>query len=228
MKTKFFAVLFVTVFSAGYMQAQFSFGARAGLNMSNMAGKDIKNNKMKPGFQIGVVGNYAFSDAFSIQPAILYATQGYKYDGKEIIEGSMIKAKSIMHLNYIQIPVHAQYKIDMGDMRLLLQAGPYFGYGLGGKLKMEATIDGEKVDYEPSEEKIEMGSSDDKPYRAFDSGLGGAVGLQFGNFQACLGYQYGLVDLFNPNWLKARSKAVQEAATKVTNTCLSFSLTYLF
>jgi len=81
MKIKFLTVLFVAVFTASYAQAQFKIGARAGLNLTTMS-VDAEGVKMKPGFQIGVAGDYALNDAFSIQPAILFSTQGCKVDYK--------------------------------------------------------------------------------------------------------------------------------------------------
>jgi hypothetical protein len=50
---------------------------------------------------------------------------------------------------------------------------------------------------------IKMGSGDDKFYKAFYFGLGVGGGVQVGNLQVVLGYQFGLTDLVNPNWVES-------------------------
>jgi len=200
MNKKFCIVLLAAVLTASYAQAQFTFGARAGLNLTNFYGDEEGNSKMKPGFQIGVVCDYTLSDNFSIQPVLLFATQGAKWpDWKEKI-----------NLNYLQIPINAQYKLDLGGMKLLLQAGPYFGYAISGKYKWEE--DGEK-----GEEKIELGGDKEKHnMKALDLGLGFGAGLQFGNIQAGLGYNLGLVNINHYDLYKTK------------NNGLVLTVTYLF
>jgi len=134
-----------------------------------------------------------------------------------------VETKGTYHLNYIQLPVHAQYKIDLGGMKLLLQAGPYLGYGLGGKMNLENIRGGEK-----SSDKfdIKMGSSKDNQYKALDFGLGFGAGLQFGNLQVALGYQTGFVDLINSKWVEAQPVKIEHK--KVNNSGFSLSLTCLF
>jgi len=93
---------------AAMAHAQFTFGARAGFNLTNMneSGGGISlDTKMKPGFQIGVVGDYAISEAFVIQPGILFATQGARID--------IFGVKGSINLNYLQVPINAQYKLGI-------------------------------------------------------------------------------------------------------------------
>ena len=146
--------------TAASRQVKFKIGIRAGFNLT---GRLIKRNiedwslpegvkyHYKPGFQIGVVGEYAFNESFALQPGIVFATQGsvYKrsydqsvtrnYNYYEFIFNSEYNYKSSANYNYIQIPVNAQYKLDLGGTKLLLQAGPYIGYAISGKSKWEET-----------------------------------------------------------------------------------------
>ncbi len=212
---KVYVVLLVAVLTAGYAQAQFTFGVRAGFNLTNISAKyDGKKesgddkNKFKPGFQIGVVGEYALSDAFAIQPGILIATQGSKYKFSETYGGTTYESKGSTNLTYIQIPINAQYKLDLGGATLLLQAGPYLGYAISGKYKSEE--DGEK-----SDQKIKFGSDNDK-VNPFDFGLGLGAGVQFSNFQVGLGYNFGLTNLSNID------------KQKMKNNGLALTVTYMF
>ena len=199
--------LLVAVLTASYAYAQVSIGARAGLNLTNIYQKD-EQGKMKgldwiPGFQIGVVADYPLLEDISIQPSILFATQGAKSETKV----SGYKAKVTFNLHYIQVPINLQYKRDF----LLLQAGPYIGYGIGGKLKAEISQGTTSIS---NSEKIKFGNGDDADFKALDFGFGLGAGLQFGNLQAVLGYNLGLVKL--------------DPDVNAKNIGLTLTVTYLF
>jgi len=219
MNKQIILVLLAAVLTASYAHAQLTFGARAGLNLTNMFFDDeeLNDSKMKPGFQIGFVGDYALSDNLSIQPGILFATQGCKWSESysESIGGVTMKGSSsaTLNLNYIQIPVNAQYKYNLGGMNLLLQAGPYFSFGISGKNKWEYTEEwGGNKESDKGEDKIEFGKDGD--FKASDFGLGLGVGMQFENIQVGVGYNLGLANI-DPDW-------------KAKNNGLALTVTYLF
>jgi len=193
MNKKSYLLLLVTVLSVHDAQAQFSFGARAGFTMTDV-NQDF--SKMKPGFQVGVVGDFTVAPILSIQPAVLFATQGwtYKSDPHEVT----------ISMNYIQVPVHLQVKIDVNGPKLLVQAGPYLSYGLGGKFKTKYDT-----------QSFKMGR-DESDYKAIDYGLSGGAGIQFGNIQIGIGYLLGIENINNRTFWKEK------------NTGLSLALTYLF
>ena len=146
--TKKISVLFaLVILTAGYMQAQFKLGVKGGfygasvtkINDGVKLDGDENPYYYKPGFQIGLVGEYALNDFFAIQPGIILATQGYKYEISYV--GLGYSTYEIMNLNYIQIPVNAQCKLG----KLFLQAGPYLGFGINGKEKRESTFSGEET-----------------------------------------------------------------------------------
>ena len=204
MNKKFFSVLFVVVLSANYVQAQFSFGVRAGLNLTNVSmkydgGKDeTLKPKYKHGFQIGIVGEYGISDNLSIQPSILFATQGYKLGPTEFIMDDMLgwKEEVTVNINYLQIPVNAQYKMDLGGSSLLLQAGPYFGFAFGGKKKWEYFLNDNTTASSEGKTDLVFGSKEDQ-LSPLDFGLGIGVGLQIDAVQIGLRYNLGLANLCN-------------------------------
>jgi len=208
MSKKFLIVLLVAVLTASYAQAQLTFGARAGLNLTNVyknVDGEMKGLDWKPGFQIGVVAEYAILEDLFFQPGILFSQQGFK---SETSSGSA-NVKVTCNLNYIQIPLNLQYRNESGS--LYLQAGPYFGYGIGGKMKMEASSGGTSLSLS---EKIKFGNGDDADFKALDFGLGVGAGLQLGNLQAGLGLNYGLANLGTD--------------VKVKNLGLALTATYMF
>lgn len=219
MTKKFYAILLAVVLTAGYARAQFAFGVRAGFNLTNMSQKidgkkpdKDRSGNFLPGFQFGVAGEYAVSDHFALQPAILFATQGAKYGWSETEDGATADVKTSTHLNYIQIPVNLQYKLDLSGIKLLLQAGPYFAFGISGKEKYEAAYKGES---ESNDTDINFGCKSCETKRV-DAGLSAGAGVQFGNFQVGLGYNFGLMNISNADKIKLK------------NNGLYLSTTYLF
>ena len=171
-------------------------GAKAGLNLTNIYEKyDGKKpsgddkGKIKLGIQIGVVGDYALSDALSLQPGVLFYSAGYV--NKENDGGD--KYKETYTLNYIQIPINFQYKLDMGGINAFVQAGPYLGCAISGKYKWKITEDGNS---RSGNESLKFGfDKEEDDYKPFDFGLGLGVGLQFNNIQIGLGYNIGLANM---------------------------------
>ena len=181
---KILSILFVAVLTLGYAQAQWTFGARAGLNFSKISDallNEMSGVKMKPGFLIGIIGDRAISDNFSIQPGLLFSMQRFEMNYEETIYYA--KTVNSINMNYFQIPVNAQYKVDLGGMNLLLQAGPYFSLCIGGKNKYDGSASGRTI--ENGESKVEFG------YGILEFGLGLGAGLQFGDFQTGIGYSFG-------------------------------------
>ncbi|WP_346238880.1 porin family protein [Niabella insulamsoli] len=107
------------------------FGVNAGVNFSNITGKDAENEfgkgSLKTGFQAGITYDIGIADDFVVQPGLSYVQNGAAYDGAfEDIAGN-----PKIHLNYIQLPVTFQYQPELGTGHLLLGVGPYIGMGVG-------------------------------------------------------------------------------------------------
>ena len=72
---------------------------------------------------------------------------------------------------------------------MVLHAGPYVAYGIGGKSKVKLSS---------SEGSAELGDVDvfgDDGFKRFDAGLGLGVGAEFGPILVDLGWDMGLVDI---------------------------------
>lgn len=170
-------LLFITVQSF----AQVKFGVKAGLNLSNMTEKDdvhtySNNYKMKTGFHLGVTAEFPISEFFSFEPALLYSTKGF-------IDKDL-DYKATASVNYLEIPMNAIYKINLGGTMMLISAGPYLGFALSGKYK--GTEHG--LDFD---ESINIGNNEDTDdIKALDYGLNIGVGVEIK--QIIIGLQYGL------------------------------------
>ncbi len=118
-KILFFICLLGAVVTA---QAQLKFGAKVGLNISNVTG-DIEDTKSKVGPLFGVFAFYSVSDKLAIQPELLYSMQGCKVDA---YTGDGYETEEVkLHLDYLLVPIMVKFYPITG---LSLQAGPQFGF----------------------------------------------------------------------------------------------------
>lgn len=102
------------------LNAQTTFGAKAGLNLANVTGEEVKT-KAKIGLVAGVFAEVSLGEDFRFQPELLFSSQGYKI--KDLAKAS---------LNYVSIPLMAKYYVAEG---FALEAGPQIGILLSAKAK---------------------------------------------------------------------------------------------
>ena len=211
----------VVILIAGYAHAQINFGVRAGLNLTNMKMSTDElsiEGKMKPGIQLGVVGELEITEFLAIQPGLLLSQQGYKNEIPFGIVGTYYK--QTVTLNYIQIPVNAIFKLDFGTVTLLGQAGPYVGFGINGKVKTKI----------PEEQRsISFGSEDDDYMKTIDFGFGIGTGVQSGPFRAGIGYNFGLAKIAKTTDFDGGCViGLPRSKEKAKNNGFVITLTYLF
>lgn len=116
-------------------------GVRAGLNLShislvNEAGEK-QHTDLIPRLQIGLTVDIPLSMDLYLQPGAFYSGKGFKQDGGWIIaDGNVFKAKA----DYVEVPINLVYRSQFRAGNLMLGAGPYVGYGIGGKWEGEGQI----------------------------------------------------------------------------------------
>ena len=135
------------------MQAQLvKFGIKAGLNYANQTGSDITINSGNydkeaiTSYHAGLVAEIKLTDGFSVQPELLYSTQGatYKYAATEFKN----------ELGYLSIPVLAKFNLnktvslDLGPQASFLlserndfdvENAETFEFGVAGGLTLNVT-----------------------------------------------------------------------------------------
>jgi len=202
-------ILTVVVFTFGFVNAQeVKFGAKAGLNFANLTG-DIEDASMKIGFNLGGFAEIKVSDKFSVQPELLYSTQGAKNETSE--DGFTSESK--LNLSYLNIPIMAKYYVSE---KFSLEAGPQIGFLLSAKSKYEFTeSDGEGGSISVS------GDEDVKDsFESIDFGLNLGTAYDFTeNLFAGLRYNIGLSNV---------AKTESGDDTKINNSVISLSLGYRF
>jgi len=119
-------------------QEKTQFGVLGSVNFTSMTSNDLLYNKeYKTGFQIGALVEIPFGEKFSLQPEILYSTQGVKgivpmyYDpfpGAPAPEPVFGEYK----LDYIKIPVLAKIYLIKN---FSLEIGPSFNFLINDEFK---------------------------------------------------------------------------------------------
>jgi hypothetical protein len=132
MKKILFAAIALFVMNGAF--AQINFGVKAGGNLATVTDSD--EAKFKIGFHVGGFAEFVISDRISIQPELLFSTQGTTFSYSEEYEGINVNADVTSNLNYINVPVLLKIKLAEG---LSAEVGPQVGFLLSAKRKTEAS-----------------------------------------------------------------------------------------
>lgn len=126
MKKIILSSLLLLAFGFTYAQKA-EFGIKGGLNSSNFSG-DTEGMDFKPrvGFNIGAFATIKLSEKVTLQPEILYSTQGAKAENVTAdVNGVNYTADIDFNLSYINVPV--MFKYYVAD-KFNLEAGPQIGF----------------------------------------------------------------------------------------------------
>lgn len=137
----------------------------------------------------GVALNVGISRILSLQPEIIYSQKGFA-----VKESGIVDYDGTYRLDYIEIPVLLKTTFGSGLLEIYLNAGPTFGYFLGGRVKgswnlliQEEINKSIKFTEEPKElqdvnaNRIEVGI-----------GVGGGLNIGITKFtKVVLDYRYG-------------------------------------
>lgn len=189
MKSKILLIgLTVSVIGLSATAQNTSFGVRAGVNFTNINGKDGAGNdldgKIKTGFNAGINAEIPIAEDFYVQPGLLFTTKGAK-------DKNWDKVK--YQLAYLEVPVNLLYKPELGDGKLLLGLGPYVAYAVGGSYTDPT---GNKKDFEFANDVTAAEAATTPHMRRLDFGGNLLAGYEFSSglsFQ--LNAQLGLKDI---------------------------------
>jgi len=206
-------ILLVAI-STQAQDSPFRFGIKAGMNISNASidNKDA-DPKLKVGYQIGVTADYSFTRDWLIQTGLSFTVKGSKIDdfyAGKMIGGDGRGTTHTFNQLYLTLPIYAGYRIHVTDnFGVVIGAGPYLGYGIGGKTKekLHEAIFGDGS----TERKFDtFGDADDidiEQLKRFDFGLGLNVSAEFGKIVVGLGYEHGLLNIAAYDDMKYRNRS---------------------
>lgn len=147
-RTLLTAVLITVLFAISiFAKAQTVVGLQAGVNFSSLQISGTINGgqktKLIPRLQAGITVDIPLSQEFYIQPAAMYMGKGYEQTSGQLAD---VEQEFHASASYVEIPVKLLYKKWIGIGKLVVGAGPYAGYGLGGRWKSQtAAINGDDI-----------------------------------------------------------------------------------
>lgn len=176
-------------------------GVRAGYNLSNLSGDlaDEIDTKSLSGFHIGLFTEFPVAPRFSIQPEVMYSTQGAKFEG--------MGSEATLRTQYLNVPVLAKFYVAEG---FNLQAGPQIGFLTGAEYQVDGADDIDVSDNMKGTDfgllfgagyKVAQGVTIDARYNMglsntldedanVDEGVGTDQEWKNGVFQIGIGYQF--------------------------------------
>ena len=174
------------------------FGIRAGLNMAGMAYEEDNvtvSTDNKTNWHVGIIADIPMMESLYVQTGLYLQNKGYKEK-----EGDYELTANPM---YLEIPVLASYRYNFSDAaQLQINVGPYFAYGVGGKIK--ETDEGD-------EDKWDCFGDKGADWKRFDCGLQIGAGLTIAkNYYIGAAYEIGFSKiaknsgdgkLKNKNWM---------------------------
>lgn len=128
---KLFVLAILLIAGSTTMNAQgIDFGVKAGANFSKLDGDGIDGDNLTS-FHVGAVLELNLFENFSVQPEVMYSSQGTKLEDEDI------------KLDYISVPVLAKFYL-ISD-KLSLEAGPQFSFLVNDNL--EETFETKSFDF---------------------------------------------------------------------------------
>lgn len=195
------------VFAFGFANAQDAkFGVKGGLNLANFEGDtDGLDMKSKAGFHVGGFVAIKLSDKFTLQPEVLYSTQGAKADNiQQDINGTIYTADVDFNLDYVNVPLMVKY---YAAEKFNIEFGPQVGFLTAAKVK--ATINGNSAEQDVKDQ-----------FESVDFGVNVGAGYDFTEkLSAGLRYNLGLSNI---------AKTEPGDDSKLKNAVFSVSLGYKF
>lgn len=220
-------VCLITFCTAMPASAQFAFGVKGGLNLSNNKASDLLTNGITntvnvnnmTGFFIGPTAEFIVPVlGLGLDASLFYSQKGTEYSLKGLNIGSNTpKLKDKLH--YLEIPINLKYKFKLPLIGFYAAFGPYFSYAVSGHRSISSYTDDIK----------ELRSNDF--YKAFDYGLNLGAGIELlSHLQIGLQYSWGLNDVakdrIDNEGITAGSAF--NVARNLKNRVFSVSVAYLF
>ena len=201
MKRKIYLSIMSTLLFMNVINAQVSYGIRAGVNFSKWQGEDLQIvedlvdktdgylvTKGMTGFHVGGYVNIPISETFSFEPGLEYSKKGYSIKGDlkiDALKFLAINAGAQVQQHYIDIPLILKANVVKG---LQVYAGPQVSYLVRSTLNAKVGVLGISL--------FNKGFGITERFNKVDLGLTGGIGYQFDNgINLRAGYDYGLSKL---------------------------------
>lgn len=174
--------------AVGTVSAQnVNIGTKIGLNSHTINSDNNSDFDSRIGIHAGLIGHIHLNNEFALQPEIMYSMQGAKSGNTEL------------KLDYINIPVLAQYMFDNG---FRLQAGPQLGFLINAEGENNDSTNDLKDDFKSVDAGLSFGVGYIHPPTSFGIDARYNLGISDISESANVettnrGFQIGIFYLFN-------------------------------
>lgn len=197
MRLKFImpALLLLAAFPLSGVAQKWNFGVEAGYVNSTLA-VDEYDVSGRSGFKVGANAELTLRNNVSFESGLSYIRKGAKIEGDKIGYTSISSIK-FAEMNYLQIPLMAGYKFNLGkNFSIKPEAGAYFAVGING----DSFVTGTDSFNQPYEARVNTFSTTEstygvapfRPCNRADGGLSFALNLNYRHFTLKAEYDLGL------------------------------------
>ena len=193
--------------SAQTLLERLKFGIKTEANTSGFLLNDMNNMKSKLGFgvSIGGFGSIEFNENFAIREDILFH---YK---NSVMEDKTTGKETDYQYFGVEIPLYAVGQFALGSGKAFVGIGPYFGFGIDARYKVDGADDIKLYD--------EIGNTSKSNMQRLDVGAGLMLGYEFSNkLQINAGYKVGFRDALD----------AEKSNATMLNETISLGLAYSF
>ncbi|MES2458679.1 MAG: porin family protein [Bacteroidota bacterium] len=208
-KTSLLAVLILGMYQYSAAQEKISFNVKVGLSMSNYLLKAENRSGVQgsnlTSFFAGVSASLPLGETVSFEPGLTVIGKGTREkESGSLTQGGVTTTRisdSKLAPLYLEVPLNLLRILKVGSGQLFFGAGPYIGFGIGGKYKIdysEKTTSGSNVSEMGVKEegKIIFGGTEAQDMKGIDFGVNGLAGYRLANgFGVQVGYGLGLYNV---------------------------------
>lgn len=196
-----------------------TFGIKAGATFSKFS---LSNNSEThyiassfTSFYVGSIVDVPLFSMLSIQPGLLLIGKG---SNTQLPFAPPVSIDIQLSPFYLEIPMNLIAKRELGPGILFAGGGPYFSFGVDGKIK-KSNVDQSGISQTEKNASIQFGSDASNDLKKTDFGLNVLLGYQLSNgVNIHGGYSFGLVNI-NPD---------DNSPLSLKNSVISIGLGYSF
>lgn len=177
-KILFFVLIALTLQGVS-AQNGIDWSVKAGLGIGNITGNNIKSLDVKPIYELGFGLDCPLDKTWLLQTGIFFVSKGTNY---MIVSMDAISAQARVNALYLELPLMAAIRLPVSrHTDVMISAGPYAGWGIGGKTKAlgyRASLS--RPDWD-SGNIIELDTfgDEDLNLRRFDYGIGAGMAIEY-------------------------------------------------
>lgn len=191
-----FCALFTVMALCASAQNQINWSVKAGIGMGNIIGNSVESPKVTLAYKLGAALECPFDKVWSLQTGMFFVSKGTNHT---IVEMDGYSAQAQVNALYLELPLMAaaRFSIDR-NTRIVVSAGPYCAWGIGGKTKAlgYSWSSSSRPDWD-SGNVIKMNTFADEglDLRRLDYGVGGGISVEYQHYIIGIDGQFGLCKL---------------------------------